>query len=67
MADEPKTAGRGRAGEQLNLRVSEGERRRWAAVSRARGLALSAWIRLACNDAADEGHYTAEEGAPDDC
>jgi predicted HicB family RNase H-like nuclease len=48
----PKLAGRGRRGNQLNLRVSKDERAAWAKLAREQGLALSAWIRVACNAAA---------------
>lgn len=55
-----KTAGRGRAGKQLNLRVSKGEQAKWKAQARKRGLALSAWVRVACNVFADRGGHWLE-------
>lgn len=55
---ERKTAGYGRAGQQLNLRATKDEHRRWKAAAKRAGLSLSAWIRLAANYAErEERHY----------
>ena len=43
---------------QLHIRVSTGELEEWGAVASAAGLALSEWVRIVCEAAAEKDVHT---------